>query len=178
MTLRGRLPGTWSSKNARSPSGAFESVQSAKLPAPVVECSAAGARRLGELYWRELECSTLGLIRARPSAGAPQLRLLGLGPALLRFGQPELAVSSSAVSCLYAIQGGLLTRTPGGSISFTQTGSDDVEVRSVISGYFPRLAAPLDRPRSNGMLYPQIQARLHVALGRRYVARLWREARP
>lgn len=176
MSLRGRLPGTWSSSQAQSPSGAFESVQRAELPAPVVERSAAGARRLGELYWHELERSTVGLIRARPAAGAPQLRLLGLGPALLRFGQPELAVSPSSVSCLYPIHGGLLARTPAGSISFTQTGSDGVEVRSAISGFYPRLAAGPDRPRWNGLLYPQLQARLHVALGRRYFARLWRLA--
>src|SRR5215210_1781851 len=132
MRLRGRLPGTWSSSQARSPSGAFESVQRVGLPAPVVERSAAGARQLGELYWRELERSTLGLVRARPTAGAPQLRLLGMGPALLRFGQPEIAVTPSSVSCLYPIRGGVLARAPAGSISFTQTGSEDVEVRSAI----------------------------------------------
>lgn len=176
MSWHGRLPGMWSSSQAQSLSGAFESVQCVELPAPVVERSAAGARRLGDLYWCELERSTLGLIRARSAAGAPQLRLLGFGPALLRFGQPELAVSSNTVSCLYPIRGGLLVRTPAGSISFTQTGSADVEVRSAITGFFPRLAAPPGRPRWNGLLYPHIQARLHVALGRRYFARLWQEA--
>jgi hypothetical protein len=176
MTLRGRLPGTWSSSQAQSLSGAFESVQLAELPAPVVERSAAGARRLGELYWRELERSTLGLVRARPAAGAPQLRLLGLGPALLRFGQPEIEVSSSSVSCLYPIRGGVLARSPAGAISFTQTGSDDVELRSEISGFFPRLAVRPRRRRWNSLLYLHVQARLHVALGRRYVARLWRES--
>ena len=151
-------------------------MQRVELPAPAVELSAAGARRLGELYWRELEHSTLGLIRARPTAGAPRLRLLGRGPTLLSFGEPELEVSSSSVSCLYPIRGGLLVRTPAGSISFTQTGLDGVEVRSAISGFYPRLAAGHDRPRWNGLLYPQLQARLHVALGRRYFARLWRLA--
>ena len=167
---------TWSSSQTQSPLGAFASVQRVELPAPAVELSAAGARRLGELYWRELEHSTLGLIRARPAAGAPRLRLLGRGPTLLRFGEPELEVSSSSVSCLYPIRGGLLARTPAGSISFTQTGLDGVEVRSAISGFYPRLAAGPDRPRWNGLLYPQLQARLHVALGRRYFARLWRLA--
>ena len=176
MSLSSRLPAAWSSNQGQLRSGAFESIQRVALPAPVVERSAAGARRLGEVYWRELERSTLGLVRARPTAGAPQLRLLGLGPALLRFGQPELSVNASSVSCLYPIRGGLLARIPAGSISFTQTGLDDVELRSVISGYFPRLAARPDRPRWNGFLYPLIQARLHVALGRRYFARLWQEA--
>ena len=176
MSLRSRLPRTWSSSQAQSPSGAFESVERVGLPAPVVERSAAGARRLGELYWRELERSTLGLIRARPRSGAPELRLLGFGPALLRFGLPELAVDSSSVSCLYPIRGGLLVRIPAGSISFTQTGSDHVELRSSISGYFPRLAARAARSRWAGVLYPQVQARLHVALSRRYFAGLWQEA--
>jgi hypothetical protein len=176
MSMRRRRPGTWSSSQARSPSGAFESVQRVELPAPVVERSTDGAKRLGELYWRQLERSTLGLVRARPAAGAPQLRLLGRGPALLRFGPPELAVSSSSVSCLYPIRGGVLARTPAGSISFTQTGLDDVEVRAAIAEFFPRLASRSDRRRWNGLLYPHVQARLHVALGRRYFARLRREA--
>jgi hypothetical protein len=104
------------------------------------------------------------------------VRLLGVGPALLRFGLPEHAVSSTTVCCLYPIRGGLLVRTPGGSISFTQTGSDVVEVSSAIAGFFPRLAAQRPGPRWPGLLYPQVQARLHVALGRRYFARLWQEA--
>jgi hypothetical protein len=178
MSPRGRLPRTWSSSQAQSPSGAFDSVQRVELPAPVVEHSAAGARRLGEVYWRQLERSTLGLIQARPAAGAPELRLLGFGPALLRFGPPELAVSSGSVSCLYPIRGGVLARTAAGSICFKQTGADHVEVRSAISGFFPRLAARPSRPRWSGVLYPQIQARLHVALGRRYFARLLQEAGP
>jgi hypothetical protein len=176
MSLRGRLPGTWSSSQARSLSGAFESVQRVELPEPVVECSAAGAKRLGELYWRELERSTLGLVRARPTGGAPRLRLLGVGPALLCFGQPELRVSPSSVSCLYPIRGGLLTRAAAGSISFTQTGSYDVAVCSSISGFFPRLAGHSHRSRWNSLLYAQIQQRLHVALGRRFFARLCQEA--
>jgi hypothetical protein len=175
MSLRGRLPGTWSSSHAQSLSGAFDSVQRVELPAPVVERSAAGAKRLGALYWRELERATLGLVRARPTA-APQLRLLGLGPVLLRFGRPELRVSESSVSCLYPIRGGLLARMPAGSISFTQTGSHAVTVRSSISGFFPRLAGRPHRSRWNSLLYAQIQHRLHVALGKRYFVRLVREA--
>lgn len=167
---------SWSSTQNRSRSGAFESVQRIAFPAPVVEYSAAGARRLGELYWREVERSTFGVIRARPSGDGLQVRLLGIGPALLRFGQPEHEVSSGSVSCRYPIRGGLLARSPAGSISFSQTGSEIVEVRSAISGFFPRLAARRQRRRWNGLLYPHVQARLHVALGRRYFARLWLEA--
>lgn len=174
MSLRG-FERSWSSTQTRSSSGAFESVQRVVFPAPVVERSVAGARRLGELYWREVERSTLGVIRARASAGELQVRLLGISGPLLRFGQPQHEVSSTTVSCLYPIRGGLLARSPAGSISFSQTGSDIVEVRSAISGFFPRLAVRRQRRRWNGLLYPYIQARLHVALGRRYFARLWLE---
>lgn len=165
------------STQTRSPSGAFESVQHIAFPAPVVERSAAGARRLGELYWSEVERSTFGVIRASAGDGGLEVRLLGIGPALLRFGQPEHEVSSRLVSCLYPIRGGVLARAPVGSISFTQTGLGAVEVSSAIRGFFPRLAARRQRRRWNGLLYPQIQARLHVALGRRYFARLWRDTR-
>jgi hypothetical protein len=65
-----------------------------------------------------------------------------------------------------------------GSISFTQTGAGDVELSSAIDGFFPRLAPRRLRRRWNGVLYPQLQTRLHVALGRRYFERLRAEAAP
>lgn len=175
MSRAGRK-GSWSSTQTRSPSGAFESVQRTAFSTPVVERSAAGAKQLGEVYWREVQRSTLGVIRVQRGADGLDVRVLGIGPALLRFGRPEHAVESTEVRCLYPIRGGLLVRTPGGSISFTQTGTDVVEVSSAIAGYFPRLAARREGRRWHGLLYPQIQARLHVALGRRYFARLWQEA--
>ena len=168
---------SWNSTQTRSLSGAFESVQRAGFSTPVVERSVAGATQLGEVYWREVERSTLGVIRVHRGADGLDVRLLGVGPALLRFGQPEHAVSSTEVCCLYPIRGGLLVRIPGGSISFTQRGSGVVEVSSAIAGYFPRLAARREGRRWHGLLYPQVQARLHAALGRRYFARLWQEAR-
>jgi hypothetical protein len=160
----------------RSKSDGFDSVQRAELPAPAVERTAAGARRLGELYWREVERSTLGLVRARPAGGGRSLRLLGVGPALLRFGRPELSASAGGVRCRYPITGGLLARAAVGAISFAQTGSDGVEVCSAINGFVPRLAARPGRPRWQGFLYAQVQARLHEAVARRYFARLGREA--
>ncbi|MEN3343135.1 MAG: hypothetical protein V7644_2539 [Actinomycetota bacterium] len=165
------------STQTRSPSGAFESVQRSAFSTPVVERSPAGAKLLGDVYWREVQRSTFGVIRVRRSAEGLDICLLGIGPALLRFGRPEHAVSSNVVQCLYPIRGGLLVRTPGGSISFTQDGSDVVEVSSAIAGFFPRLAPRRSRRRWRGVLYPQVQARLHVALGRRYFARLRQEAR-
>ena len=176
MSLRGRER-SWSSTQTRSAAGAFESVQRIVFPMPVVERSAAGAERLGELYWRELERSTFGVIRVvRVDMDGLEIRLLGTRPALLRFGQPVHTVSSNSVSCLYPIRGGLLARVPAGSITFTQRGLDAVEVSSAITEFFPRLAVRRHRLRWPGLLYPQIQARLHVALGRRYFARLRREA--
>ena len=168
--------GSWSSTQTRSPSGAFESVQQASFPTPVVERSTAGAMRLGEVYWREVQRATLGVIRPRRCAHGLDLRLLGLGPALLRFGRPEHAVDSTSVRCLYPIRGGLLVRTPGGSISFAQTGTEAVEVSSAIAGFFPRLAPRRQGRRWQGLLYPQLQARLHVALSRRYLDRLRQDA--
>jgi hypothetical protein len=162
----------------RSPSGAVESVQRTAFPAPVVERTAAGAKLLGELYWREVQRSTFGVIRIRRSADGLEVRLLGLKPPLLRFGSPEHEAGSAIVRCLYPIRGGLLVRTPGGSIAFTQTGADTVEVSSAIAGFFPRLAGGPHGGGWHGLLYPQVQARLHVALGRRYFARLRQEARP
>ncbi len=76
MSLRSRER-SWSSTQTRSPAGAFESVQRIAFPAPVVERSAAGARRLGEVYWREVERSTLGVIRTRADdrrVGGPATR--------------------------------------------------------------------------------------------------------
>ncbi len=175
MSVRARQ-GSASSTQTRSASGAFESVQSITFPAPVVDRSADGARRLGEVYWREVERSTLGVVRPRFRPDGLDVRLLGLEPALLRFGRPEHSASSSLVSCLYPIHGGLLSRASAGSISFTQTGTVAVEVSSAIEGFFPRLAGRRRRRRWDGLLYAQVQARLHVALGRRYFARLWRDA--
>jgi hypothetical protein len=169
--------GSWSSTQTRSPSGAFGSVQRTAFSTAVVERSAAGAELLGEIYWREVQRSTFGAIRARQSAEGLDVRFLGVGPALLRFGRPEHTVSSTVVRCLYPIRGGLLVRTPGGSISFTQTGSDLVEVSSAIAGFYPRLAPRRPGRRRHGVLYPQVQARLHLALGRRYFTRLRKEAR-
>ena len=165
MRARGR---TWSSTQTRLSDGAVESVQRTTFPRPVVEHTTAGARRLGDLYWRELRRATFGVIRTTYWEGELEIRLLGRGPALLRFADPEQVIDPTKVSCSYAIRGGLLARAPAGSIRFTQEGVDSVAVTSVVEGFLPRL----------GVLYAPVQSRLHVALGRRYFSRLWRESRP
>jgi hypothetical protein len=166
----------WGWSQSRSAAGSFESVQRIRVPVPVVEHSAAGAKRLGDVYWSEIERSLHGVIRVRERSGGVELRVLGIGPPLLRFGPPEHLVTPGSVSCRHPILGGLLARMPAGSICFTQRGSSDVELGSAIEGFFPRLAPRRLRRGWNGVLYPQIQTRLHVALGRRYFARLRAEA--
>ena len=170
MRRRVPLPSTWRSNQANRPTGEFESVQRVHLPSPVVERTLAGARRLGEQYWREVQRSTLGLVRPRAPSSSPELRLLGFGPPLLRFGRAELVATAETVACTYVIRGGLLARAPGGSIALSQIGADDVELRSTITGFFPRLAA-----LRLGLPY-RVQARLHAGVSRRYFTRLWREA--
>jgi hypothetical protein len=160
----------WS--QSRGSTGAFASLQRASLPSPAVEHSPGGARRLGDLYWHELDRSTFGLVRARVGPDGVVLRPLGIGPALLRFGRGEPTVTPDTVTCRYAILGGLLARKPGGSIAFTQTVGSPLEVRSEIDGFFPRLATRRVRRGWSGVLYPHLQTRVHVALGRRYFARL------
>jgi len=133
---------------------------------PVVEHNPAGARRLGDVYWSELSRSTLGLVRATRRDDELEIRLLGRGPALLRFGRAQPTIDAETVTCRYPIRGGLLARAPVGSLRFTQEGVGAVAVTSAVEGFLPRL----------GVLYAPIQSRIHVALGRRYFSRLRRES--
>jgi hypothetical protein len=114
-------------------------------------------------------------MRARRE-GATEISLLGLGPALLRFGPARVEVAPGSVTCSFRILGGALSRGASGSISFTQTTNGGVEVSSEVHEFFPRLATARASRRWNGLLYLQVQTRLHVALGRRYFARLRIEA--
>jgi hypothetical protein len=163
---------------SRGETGAFASIQRASLPRRVVDLSPAGAERLGDLYWDQLERSSRGILRVRcDAAGTTEIRLLGIGPVLLRFGRAAYELTSTSVTCRYPIVGGLLTRKPGGSISFTQSDEGSIEVRSQVDDFFPRLATRRIRRGWSGVLYPQVQTRLHVALGRRYLERLRTELR-
>jgi hypothetical protein len=137
------------------------------FPRPVVQHDAAGARRLGDLYWRELRRATFGVMQTTVRDDELEIRLLGRGPALLRFGRPQRVIDEESVSCTYPIHGGLLARAPAGSLRFTQQGLGAVSVSSAVEGFLPRL----------GVLYAPVQSRLHVALGRRYFSRLGQDAR-
>jgi len=167
----------WESWQRQTADGAVESEQRVALGAPVVEFSAAGAEQLGRAYWREVERVTRRLVRARRRMGALELRVLGRGPALLRFGGPTVEATSALARCSYSIEGGLLAQFPAGEISFAQVGGSEPAVRSTIRGFFPRLAARTGEPDWTGALYNQVQSRIHVALSRRYFARLIADAR-
>jgi hypothetical protein len=114
---------------------------------------------------------TRGLVRVRERGGRIELRLLG-GPALLRFGPSAIQVEPTLVSCTYPIAGGLLARVRGGSLTLAQRGGDKLEVRSTVSGFHPRLAARPGFPRWTGALYARGQARIHEAVGRRFLESL------
>jgi hypothetical protein len=155
---------------------AVDSDQTFLLPGPVVPATAAGARWLGSSYWAEVERSTRGTVRLRCTADGLELRLLGRGPTLLRFGSPQVTVSPVAVSCTYSILGGLLAWGVGGELVLVHAGGPTWSLRTSIRGFLPRLAARPGRPSWTGFLYQQVQARLHGAIGRRYVACLIRES--
>jgi hypothetical protein len=134
-----------------------------------------GARMLSHIYWREVERSTGNLVRARVSAEGVVLRLAGRGPALLRFAPATLSTDPTGVASVHAIVGGLLARRPSGLIRFEQRAQDGgVLVISAISGFHPTLAARPDAPAWTGDLYKRVQSRLHVAVARRFFARLAR----
>jgi hypothetical protein len=165
------LPG-WETWQGQTAAGAVESGQRVTLDRPAVPFDETGARALGGVYWAEVERSLLGLVRRSRSSPRVELLLLGIGPALLRFGAPTLEVSPSAIACAYPIAGGLLARAPRGEIRFEQRRNGGYELRSTIAGFVPRLAARDGRPLWTGALYTHVQSRIHVALSRRYFARL------
>jgi hypothetical protein len=81
------------------------------------------------------------------------------------------------VCCRYPIDGGFLARRPAGEIVFAQVGGSTPAARSAIRGFFPSLAARQGEPDWAGALYTRLQSRIHVAVSRRYFARLIDEAR-
>ena len=168
----------WETWQRQTVDGAVESQQRVALREPVVEFSPAGAEHLGLAYWRAVERVTLGLVRPRERSGALELRLLGRGPSLLSFGHPTFEATDALVACTYPIRGGLLARRAGGEIVFSQVGGSPPIVRSTIRGFFPSLAARQGERDWTGALYSHVQSRAHVAISRRYFARLIAEARP
>ena len=166
----------WETWQRQTGDGAVESEQRVVLRDPLVEFSSAGAEYLGFAYWREVERVTRGIVRPRERNGTLELRVFGRGPALLRFGRPTFEATDRLVTCSYPIHGGLLAQRPVGEIVFAQVGGSPPIVRSTIRGFFPRLAGHRRERDWTGALYSQVQSRVHVAISRRYFARLLREA--
>jgi hypothetical protein len=130
---------------------------------PVVPFTEDGARALGHQYWREVARASRGLLRCRKTTDRVELRFLGRGPALLRFGGAEVVVGDHAISCSYRIEGGLLSRLEGGALVVLQTGGLEPELRVVVDGFFARLGG--------GIVYG-VQRRVHLAVSRRYFRHL------
>ena len=167
----------WESWLCQRDDGAVESEQRVVLRAPVVDFSETGGEHLGCVYWSEVERVTRRFVQARDREGSIELRLLGRGPSLLRFGAPKIEATATLVCCSYPIEGGLLAQRPGGEIVFAQTGDGPAVVRSAIRGFFPSLASRTGSPDWTGALYNRVQSRIHVVVSRRYFARLIRETR-
>jgi len=155
----------WSSTEWKSPDGAVRFEQRVSATRPLVELTERGALALGESYWQEVEARTHRLVRARRHAGEIELRLLGRST-LLRFGAPLTVVDDAGVLSRFPIVGGWLARSPGGSITFAQAVTPEVELRATIDGFHPRLSA---------RLYRHVQQRIHTSISRRYFARLLSE---
>lgn len=130
--------------------------------------SERGARALGRQYWLETARASRGLVHCREDTEGVELRLLRRGPVLLSFRSAETTLDDDWVSCRYAIRGGLLTRREGGMLILSQVGHAEVELRTTVTGFVPRL----------GVVLGFIQRRTHVAISRRYFARLIAEAGP
>ena len=157
----------WRSLAGRTADGAIESDERVQAARPVVEVSEAGARRLGDRYWREVTRASRGVVRSSEERDGVELRLLGRGPSLLKFAAAETVADEDQVSCRYAIRGGALARRAGGALTLSQTGRHEPELRAAVTGFAPRL---------RGALYEQVQRRLHLAISRRYFRRLIDEA--
>jgi hypothetical protein len=177
MSPRARISG-WDSWHRQAGDGAVESEQRVTVSAPVVAFTDSGARALVRAYWSEVERAMMRLVRPHPHASGIDLCVLGRWAALLSFGAPEVEVSPSVVACRYPIAGGVLAQRPQGDIRLAQTAGDGFEIRSTIRDLLPALAAHEGEPHWTGALYDQVQSRIHVAISRRYFARLIRETRP
>jgi hypothetical protein len=158
---RAELAG-WGSWRRIGADGAVDSEQRVQVDAAVVGRSEGGARRLAASYWDELNGFGRRLFSARQHPGGVDVRFLRSGPVLLALGPVETEISGTAIAASHPILGGLLVRRRGGRISFEQLEREPIELRSRISGFYPR----------RGPFYGLVQWKLHVAVSRRYFRRL------
>jgi hypothetical protein len=162
----------WASVERRRDDGAVETAQRVVAARPVVTLTADGGCALGRAYWLEVARAWRGVVRCRESAAGVQLLLFGVGPPLLCFGPAQVQVEADVVRCRYPVLGGLLARRPGGALTLSQVGTKRPELRSEVTGFFPRLASAPGAPAWSGALYRHVQSRAHVALSRRFFRRL------
>lgn len=152
----------------------LETVDSIELPRKLVAASPDGVAELGRWYWREIERSTRGLVRARVADDGIRLALAG-SLTLLRFAAPSLTVSDELVECRYPIVGGYLAARPGGSLAITQRAGRTAQLEIGVYGYHPRLAGA-GTSLHRGLLYRMLQAPLHRRLSRRSLTRAVRRS--
>jgi hypothetical protein len=169
-----RPPDGFLSTDSRGSDGSIETEQRLRTARPVVPFTDEGARALGRSYWLEVTRSSLGLVRGHERRDGVELLLAGVGRPLLRLAPPRIVVSSERITCTYAISGGLLARSAGGTLTVSQIGRTQPELQIAVNGFFPRLGGPPAR-RWRGALYEHLQRRLHVAISRRYFERLLRD---
>jgi hypothetical protein len=165
----------WSSSEQYSETGAVRFEQRVRSAGLLVDQTEQGALALGQRYWTEVERFTCRLVRVRQRERGLELRLLGV--TLLRFGTPLAAVDESGTWSRFPIIGGLLARSPSGSITFAQTVGPAVELRATIDGFFPRFDSRPGHHPWTGALYRQVQRRLHLVISRRYFHRLLGDTR-
>lgn len=176
VSVAGTLRG-WETETSQREDGTIQSHQRALADGPVVETSERGALRLGRVYWEEVGRVLRGLVTSREDESGVELRVRG-GPVLLRFASALPTVDGDGVRCRYPIAGGILARRSQGEIEFAQRPNGaETELRSTIRNFFPRLAARPHRPRWQGVLYGQVQRRLHLLVSRRYFERLIADSR-
>lgn len=153
----------WRAVYRRDSDGAITSDESVRLHGPVVPHTNAGARRLGQRYWLAVARASHGLVRSRETDAGVELRVLG-GPCVLRLAAPQTSAAVDGIRCRYAIEGGLLARKAGGSLTLCQNAT---RLRAVVAGFVPRLS---------WRAYQRLQHRLHVSVSRRYFTALLAEA--
>ena len=138
-----------------------------------VDDSDTGARRLGTEYLAEIGRTTRGLIKPRAALVGVDLVLAGR-LTLFAFGPPQPSVDGDRTECRFAIRGGLLVGSPGGSLVITQDAGLAPELVVEVDGYVPRLDPLFGGRGVGGFLYREIQERAHAAISRRFVERMTR----
>jgi hypothetical protein len=147
----------WYGFDRYSSTRGLESLQGVRIWGARKSLSQRSMRDLSELYWVELGRVTRGVVRARRDGETVRLVLAG-ALSLLRFHAPVVGEDA----CRYPIAGGLLAARPGGTLEIARRDAATLELEVSVRGYHPRLEQ---------LLHARLQAPLHRAVSRRYLAR-------